>query len=418
MKNAIWGFGSSGRSVFSFMLKKGDKPYLIDKKFENEHLLTLFDKIIMSPGIPLSHPGFKNLIKNNKIIIPEIEFGFNLINGKIIAITGTNGKTTTSHLVYNILKENLKGERVFIGGNIGKPLTDLYYRKGIFVIEVSSFQLQFIKKFKPDIACILNISEDHLDSHNSFEEYKESKMKIFKNMGEKDYLILNYDDENLKNIKKNKFSILYVSLRKKVNGIYFSKGKFVINLPNTREIIEDRFENFIGLGNKYNLSFSILVSYLMGIDKNKIIDTLKKLKPLPHRLEIVKKENDILWINDSKSTNPHSVLYALKSFDNKNIILILGGKNKNIPFDIIKEEVKRKVKKIIVYGEAGEFLENNLSGLKDIKRVKTVKDAVHEAKRSSFREDIILFSPGLSSFDQYKNYADRGEDFKRWVREI
>ncbi|MEO0299366.1 MAG: UDP-N-acetylmuramoyl-L-alanine--D-glutamate ligase, partial [candidate division WOR-3 bacterium] len=116
--------------------------------------------------------------------------------------------------------------------------------------------------------------------------------------------------------------------------------------------------------------------------------------------------------------NPHSVLYALKSFNSKNIILILGGKNKNISFDTIKEEVKKKVKKIILYGEAGEFLENNLSGLKEIKRVKTVKDAVYEAKRSSVKGDIVLFSPGLSSFDQYKNYAERGEDFKRWVKEI
>lgn len=418
MKNAIWGFGSSGKSVFSFMLKNGFKLFIIDKKFQNEHLLPFFDRIILSPGIPLNHHQFRNLIKNNKIIVPELELGFNLIKGKIIAITGTNGKTTTTHLVYNILKENLKGNKVFIGGNVGKPLTDLYYREGIFVLEVSSFQLQFIKKFKPDIACILNISEDHLDSHNSFEEYKESKMKIFKNMGEKDYLILNYDDDNLKNLKKNKINILYVSLRKKVKGIYYLNGKFVINLPNKREIIEDEFENFIGIGNKFNLGFSILVSYLMGIDKNKIVEILKILKPLPHRLEIVKKEKDILWINDSKSTNPHSVLYALKSFDNENIILILGGKNKNIPFDIIKEEVKKKVKKIIVYGEAGKFLENNLGGLKDIKRVKTVKEAVYEAKRSSFKGDIVLFSPGLSSFDQYKNYAERGEDFKRWVKEI
>ncbi|MEO0295811.1 MAG: UDP-N-acetylmuramoyl-L-alanine--D-glutamate ligase [candidate division WOR-3 bacterium] len=418
MKNAIWGFGSSGKSVFSFMLKEGLKPFVIDKKFQNEHLLPLFDRIILSPGIALNHHQFRNLIKNSKTIIPELEFGFNLINGKIIAITGTNGKTTTTHLIYNILKENLKNKRVFLGGNIGKPLTDLYYREGIFVLEVSSFQLQFIKRFKPDIACILNISEDHLDSHNSFEEYKESKLKIFKNMGKGDYLILNYEDENLKNIKNNNINILYVSLREKVNGIYYSQGKFIINLFDKREIIEDEFENFIGPGNKYNLAFSILVSYLMGINKEKIVLILKKLKPLPHRLEIVKKEKDILWINDSKSTNPHSVLYALKSFNSKNKILILGGKNKNISFDSIKEEVKKKVKKIILYGEAGEFLENNLSGLKEIKRVKTVKDAVYEAKRSSDKGDIVLFSPGLASFDQYKNYAERGEDFKRWVKEI
>ncbi|MEN3046190.1 MAG: UDP-N-acetylmuramoyl-L-alanine--D-glutamate ligase [Candidatus Hydrothermales bacterium] len=418
MKVAIWGFGSSGKSVYSFMTKEGYKPFIIDKKLENEHLIPLFDKIVLSPGIPLNSVKLKNLIEDEKTIIPELEFGYKLIRGEIVAITGTNGKTTTSYLVYSILKEFFKDKKVYLCGNVGKPITDLYLREGIFVMEVSSFQLQFIKRFKPNIACILNISEDHLDSHSSFEEYKEAKLKIFKNMDGNGILIINQDDENLKDIKATSVKTLRVSLYEKVRGVYYSKDKFVISLDNIEEKIEDRFEKFIGEGNRYNIAFAILVSFLLGVDKENIINALSKLEPLPHRLEPVKKEDDILWINDSKSTNPHSVLYALKSFNSKNIILILGGKNKNISFRIIKEEVKNKVKKIILYGEAKDFLESDLGGIKEMFKVNTVREAVIKAKEVAERGDIILFSPGLSSFDQYKNYAQRGEDFKKWVREI
>ncbi|MEN3043887.1 MAG: UDP-N-acetylmuramoyl-L-alanine--D-glutamate ligase [Candidatus Hydrothermales bacterium] len=418
MKTAIWGFGSSGKSVYSFMIKEGFKPFIVDKKLKNEHLLPFFDRIIISPGIPINNIKLKNLTKSEKIIIPELEFGYNLIKGKIIAITGTNGKTTTSYLIYNILKEFYRDKKIYLCGNIGTPITNLYLREGIFVMEVSSFQLQFIKKFKPLIACILNISEDHLDSHNSFEEYRNAKLKIFKNMDQDGILVLNFDDENLKNIDVSKVKTLHVSLEKKVKGIYYSKGEYVINLDGIKEKINDQFEKFIGEGNRYNIAFSILVTFLLGVDKENIVSTLKKVEPLPHRLEPVRKIESTLWINDSKSTNPHSVLYALKSFKSRHVILILGGKNKNISFEIIKEEVKKKVKKIILYGEAKDFLEDNLKGLKEIIKVNTVREAVIKAKQIAEKGDIVLFSPGLSSFDQYKNYSERGEDFKKWVREI
>ncbi len=418
MKTCIWGFGSSGKSAYKLIQKLGYKTFVIDKKFENEYLLPLFERIIISPGIPLNHPILKKLEENEKIITSELDLGFNYIKGKIIGITGTNGKTTTSYIIYNILKNSEKEEKVYLAGNIGEPLTKLAFRKGIFVIEISSFQLHFSKNFKPYIACITNISEDHLDSHNSFEEYMNDKLKIAKNMDKKSFLVLNYDDENLRNREFKNTNVIYVSLFKEVEGIYYREGKYYIKLGDKKEEIKDDFGQFYGEGNKYNIAFSILISYLLGVKKEKIYETIKKLSPLPHRLEAVKKENGILWINDSKSTNPHSVLFALKSFRNEGIILILGGKNKNVSFEILNKEIKEKVKKIITYGEAGEILEKYFQGIKSVKRVHTVKDAVEECKKIAEKGDVVLFSPGLSSFDQYKNYAERGEDFRKWVKEI
>ncbi len=416
MKTCIWGAGSSGKSVFKLMEKLGERAFLIDKKFENEHLLPLFEKIIISPGIPLNHPILKKLEEKEKIIIPEIDFGVNYIKGKIIGITGTNGKTTTSYITYNILKNSENKENVYLGGNIGKPLTELAFREGIFVIELSSFQLHFSKNLKPYIACITNISEDHLDSHNSFEEYMEDKFKIAKNMDKNSFLILNYDDENLRKREFKNVNVLYVSLFKEVEGIYYKKGKYYIKLEDKREEINGDFRKFYGEGNKYNIAFSILISYLFNIKREKIYESIKKLSPLPHRLEVVKREKGITWINDSKSTNPHSTLFALRSIKNKNVILILGGKNKNVSFEILKEEIKEKVKKIITYGEAGGILERYFKKIKSTKRVYGIKEAVMECKKIAGKGDTILFSPGLSSFDQYKNYAERGEDFKKWVR--
>jgi len=416
MKTCIWGFGSSGKSAYKLMKRLGYKTFLIDKKFENEHLLPLFERIIISPGIPLNHPILKKLKEKEKIIIPELDLGLNYIGGKIIGITGTNGKTTTSYITYNILKNSEKEEKIYLAGNIGTPLTKFAFRKGIFVIETSSFQLHFTKKFKPYIACITNISEDHLDSHNSFEEYIKDKLKIAENMDRKSFLILNYDDKNLRKRKFKNTNVMYVSLSKEVEGIYYRGGKYYINFGNIKEEIEDDFKQFYGEGNKYNIAFSILISYLMGVEKNKIYETIRKLSPLPHRLEVVKKEKGVFWINDSKSTNPHSVLFALKSFKNKDIILILGGKSKNVSFEILNKEIKKKVKKIITYGEGGEILENYFKGIKEVKRVFTLKEAVEECKKIAKKGDVILFSPGLSSFDQYKNYAERGEDFRRWVK--
>jgi len=418
MKTCIWGFGSSGKSVYKLMQKLGYKTSVIDKKFENEYLLPLFERIIISPGIPLNHPILRKLEENEKIIIPEFDFGLNYIRGKIIGITGTNGKTTTSYITYNILKNSENKEKIYLAGNIGAPITEFAFREGIFVIEVSSFQLHFSKNFKPYIACITNISEDHLDSHNSFEEYMKDKLKIAENMDKKSFLILNYDDENLRNREFKNTNVIYVSLSEEVEGVYYREGKYYIKLGDKKEEINDDFGQFYGEGNRYNISFSILVSYLLGVKKEKIYETIKKLSPLPHRLETVKKENGILWINDSKSTNPHSVLFALKSFRNEKIILILGGKNKNVSFEILNQEIKEKVKKIITYGEAGEILERYFKVMKSVKRVNTVKDAVEECKKIAEKGDVVLFSPGLSSFDQYKNYAERGEDFRKWVKKI
>lgn len=417
MKTCVWGFGKSGRAVCRFFNFFGNKIDVIDKKCNNEHLLYYYDKIILSPGIPMKHPILRRLGNRNFYMLSEMDLALRFIDGKIIGITGTNGKTTVTNLVYNILKKSgLKP--LYMGGNIGVPFINFAFKKGYFVFEISSFSLRFSNRLKPYIAVITNISPDHLDSHISFEEYIDSKIKITKNQDNKDYLVLNYDDYVLKNTYiKTDANVLYVSLENEVEGCYYRDCRFIFNHKDKYFEIEDRNISLIGEGNRINIMISIVIGAIMGVEPEVIKKVLIEFKPLPHRMEIVK-GGDILWINDSKSTNPHSVLYALKSFDKKNIILIMGGKNKFLDFTFLKEEIKNKVKYLVLFGESSFYLDEIFSDFKNRILCSNVKDACYAAKRIAEKGDIVLFSPGCASFDLYNNYAERGEDFKKWVKEI
>lgn len=440
-KIGIIGFGITGFDTALFLSDKGAKVYVSDKgeidrknelekrgiKFEigknSFEFLKDMDFLVLSPGVD-ERTDIIRLLKYKKIpIISEIEIAYQFCESKkIIAITGTNGKTTTVSLLGNIFKTASISHVVC--GNIGN--TFIGEIKNInsntwVILEVSSFQLEKIKNFKPYISCLLNIDYDHLDRYLNIEEYIEAKKKIFVNQTKDDYAILNFDDYYTKKfLKEIKSKKLFFSFSPIFKGIYFQGKSIYLNLKNREKIFDIENRKLYGKGNIANIMASTLISIICGIEPEIIKKGIENFEPLAHRMEKVVEIDGITFINDSKSTNPHSVKNALESINGeKNVILILGGKDKGFPFSKIKKYIKVKTKFIILFGEAKEKIKKELQGIKiPMEFVENLKDAVILSKKIGKKGDFVLFSPGCSSFDMFKNYKERGDVFKKEVRNL
>lgn len=402
-------FLSEIKKIPSCYKRKLPKDIFLEEEINSEKIL-MNDLIIASPGVSEKERIIKRIREKGVPLVDEIEIGYRFIDGKIIAITGTNGKSTVTKWIYDCLKD----EEVYIGGNIGTPLTQLAFKKGIFVTEVSSFQLKRIKFFKPYIGVILNIDKDHIDWHIDLNDYINSKFNIFKNQSEEDFLII---DEEIELKEKVKPKVLRVSLKKEVEGIFLKNDKVIVNVPGYFEEIKINFP----LNQKFNIKnglFVLLTLKILGKNLKDIKEKFEEFKGLPHRLEYIGEKNGIKVFNDSKSTNPHSVKNALESFE-KNVILIMGGLNKGLSFKEIKEVIKEKSKGVILFGNSKFEILKDIED-KDIKIevVEKVEDALRIAFKIAKKDDIILFSPGCTSFDMYKNYEERGEDFKNAFKRI
>lgn len=414
----IYGKGKTGTDIKKYLDKNNIENIIVDEKDEILHLKP--DLIIVSPGVPFYKEIYKFAKKNKIPIISDIEYTYKLFKGDIIAITGTDGKTTTTSLIFEILKTSKK---TFVGGNYGIPfinaLEDSY---NVAVLELSSFQLYSTKTFKPKIAVILNISKDHLDWHKKMKHYILSKFKIFKNQTENDYLILNYDDKCLKSINR-KSKIYYFSLNELpegVNGIYLKNKEndyYILTLKDKDEIDIKLKTKLIGLHNLQNIMASILAGYLYKIDLYKIVKVIEDFNPLPHRIEFVASINGINFYNDSKATTVQAVEKAIDSFDS-NVILILGGINKGGDFSVLKEKLESKVKKTVIIGRDKEEIKNMIKNYTKVETAESLKDAVIYAYNTAEKGDTILLSPGCASFDMFKSYADRGQQFIEIVKNL
>ncbi len=394
------------------LLKKGVN---IETGSQRQELFEWADTIVLSPGVSFNNPQIKKAIDNGKKVISEIELAYNFIKKPIIGITGTNGKTTTTTLISEILKNS--GKKVFTGGNIGTPLISIAEKDEEFdlvLLELSSFQLQGIIDFKPYIGLILNISDNHLDHHKDFEEYLESKLRLFKNQKPSDFAVLNMDDdtinENLPKIKAKK--ITFGSKINKADIFYDSKnivcGDFSFKLENIK---------LIGSHNIENISAAIAVSNLLGVESEVIQKTIDKFTPLPHRIEYVLTLFGVKVYNDSKSTSPDATLRAIESLSAP-IILIAGGKDKGTNYENLIEILKSKVKHLILIGEAKTRMKKQLQNSTSICTAETLDEAVKKALSCSKPNDTLLFSPACSSFDMFRSYEERGEEFKKVVANI
>ncbi|WP_028950549.1 UDP-N-acetylmuramoyl-L-alanine--D-glutamate ligase [Sulfurihydrogenibium subterraneum] len=416
----IYGKGKTGLAVKKFLDEKKIENVIID---DQDSLTNLNPQlIIVSPGIPFYHRIYKFARKNKIPIISDVEYACSFFKGDIIGITGTDGKTTTTSLVYEIFK-NLSGKSVFVGGNYGVPFIEADNKTEIAVLELSSFQLYSTKRFKPKIAVILNISKDHLDWHKKMKHYILSKFKIFKNQQEEDYLVLNYDDNCLRQVKA-KSQIYYFSLNQLPED---KKGIYLKGIEGSREYrlvlqekekIEFKVKTLlVGLHNLQNVMASLLVSYLYGLDLDSVLKVIQEFKPLPHRIEFVSSINGISFYNDSKATTVQAVEKAIDSFD-KNVILILGGINKGGDFSALSDKLKQKVKKAIIIGRDKEQIKSMIENYTQVELADSLEDAVIKSYNNAEKGDTVILSPGCASFDMFKSYADRGNQYISIVKSL
>jgi UDP-N-acetylmuramoylalanine--D-glutamate ligase len=378
------------------------------------------DLIVVSPGVPMNIAPL-TLARNSGVpVISEIELAYRYIDAPIAAITGTNGKTTTTTLTGEIFRKC--GFSTFVGGNIGNPLIDLVIsgeRAERVVAEISSFQLEGIVDFRPRVAVLLNITEDHLDRYASYQEYIDAKLMVFANQTSEDFAVLNIDDP-LVAACAGKIAARVVPMSRFTEleqGIYYRDGKITFAWEGRTEHFPTASFKLRGVHNIDNCMAALATALLLGCPAASALAAVEGFSGLHHRMELVATVNGVEYYNDSKGTNVGSVVKSLESFPG-NITLIAGGKDKGGEYAPLAELVRERVRHLILLGEAREKIRGALGQLTHTILVNSLEEAVQEANRLAVPGDVVLFSPACSSFDMFKNYEVRGECFISAVREL
>ncbi len=388
-----------------------------------EHRIETFlrsDLIVVSPGVPLNIEPIVAARENGIDVISEIELACRFIRDPIIGVTGTNGKTTTSILLGDVLK--VSGKEVFVGGNVGNPLIDCVGvgKYDYVVAEISSFQLEGIQEFRPHIALMLNISEDHLDRYPHYEEYVRAKFRLFLNQRASDYAVLNADDGTINAMSSEiKARKSYFSLTSPLKaGAFFDQDSLIYRDSKGRiERFKLAMVPLKGIHNLENMLSVVAAAKICSCPKEAIQKALESFKGLPHRLEFVRELDGVSFYNDSKGTNVGSVVKSLRSFQEP-IILIAGGKDKGGTYDPLKRILKEKVKRLILIGEARSRMAKAFGTSVPTTEADTLEEAVHRAFDESKHGDVVLLSPACSSFDMFIDYEERGNLFKETVTQL
>ena len=433
-KVGILGLGEENTALVMFLVKQGAKVVICDQKSREElseyyrqvenlpvqfrlgpHYLDAledFKTVFRTPGLLYLEPKIQKAKENGVEISSQTKLFFNRCGSPIIGVTGTKGKGTTATLIEEILKES--GRRSYLGGNIGNPpikFLDKLTKDDIVVLELSSFQLQDLEK-SPHIAVVLDIKVDHLDVHQSEDEYIEAKRNIVKHQTKDDFAVINADYLTSADFASLSLGQTYWFSRKKSVdlGAFVSQNKIILRTENQEEeIIDIGGIQLRGEHNLENISAAITASYLAGADIESIKVAVRDFKGLEHRLEFVRVKDGVKFYNDSFSTTPQTTIAALKSFDEP-IILLLGGSEKNADYqDLIKTIVQKKVKLIIPIGSTAKRI------VPEIGETKSMQEALKIAKEKASSGDIVLLSPASASFDAFKNYKERGRIFKEEV---
>ncbi len=435
-KVLILGLSKSGIAAAKYAVKQGYDVYITESKpldkvkeecrarvdelknegikiecgYHSEEFISGAAFAITSPGIPPKSEIFRRLEEKNTKIISEIEYAY--LNTKIpfIAITGTNGKTTTTALVSHILSKAFDAP---VCGNIGVPPTSLIEGKHDFLVcEISSYQAQMTEKFRAKIACWTNFTPDHIDWHGGLENYFKAKAKIFLPPQEPEYAILNAQDSRLKEFAKECKNVIFFDEETSnegcsiVNNVICYKGEEIIALKECP---------LVGHHNYQNIMCGIIIAKLLGMKKEDIRAQIMSFKAPEHRLEKVREMDGITFYNDSKATNPEASIVAIDSFNNVDVALILGGRDKNTDLTEMCHSINKHIKTVLLIGEATERFEENLvkNGFSNIIKERTMEDAIDKA--ISLKPDVVLLSPACASFDMFNSYEHRGEVFKEYV---
>ena len=436
----VIGLGESGFSAAKLARYKGAHVFVSEQSNNNKNIeyLNVFNRLgieyeigehsskvyhsdmwIVSPGIPKNSKLIKVAINAKIEIFGEIEFASWYTESFIIAITGSNGKTTTSNIINSIL---IKSNYVsYLAGNIGIPFSKVVLeeiennRKDIiYVLEISSFQMEFINLFRPNVGIYLNISPDHLDRHLTMSEYINLKTSMVSNQLKDDFIVYNYDDEILKKYFQKNIRKTIPFSTKKDSFIYSLKNNKILNqkkdlLINCGDI------GILGQHNFSNIMASLSAIDFLNIDNQILINALKELKPIEHRLELIKTKENINFINDSKATNIEAVMAAIKAFKNP-IILLLGGRSKGSNFQHLLPSLSKNIKFVIVFGESANDIATQIRDAVRLEISSSLEDAVVLAHKLASFGDIVLLSPGCASFDEFSDYKERGIKFKSIIK--
>lgn len=440
----VVGLGRSGLSAARWLSREGAQVTITDIKVEKaldneilnsalalgtkletgihrEETFLSSDMIILSPGVPHDIAPLKLATEAGIPVLGEMELAARLIHIPIVAVTGTNGKSTTTALLGCILKR--AGLRTFVGGNIGIPLMDYVFgdwEADFAVVEVSSFQLDTMDRFCPTVALLLNISPDHLDRYPDYEAYVQSKLKIFKNQGSGQYAILNDDDERLSQFfPSGEVSVLRYGLTKKENRQAYLQGEKLVAVLNSRKRYQFDIKRFglPGRHNIENLMSVVLAALALGIEPAFVQETIENFQSLPNRLERVGSIKGVDYYNDSKATNVDAASRSIVSFD-RPLILIAGGRHKGGDYAPLVKAAEGRVRKAILMGEAKFLLARSFEGIIPFTFADDMEDAVYQAFSSAESNDVVLLAPACSSFDMFSDYAHRGQIFREMVERL
>jgi len=404
LKALVLGRGVSGRGAEELLRELG---FGVEFYEDGMELPNSFDFAVKSPGFSPEHRAVKEVLRRGKPLYGEVELAYRFMAGRIVGVTGTNGKSTTTALIYYGLKA--AGEEAFIGGNYGVPASSFALKTGessTSVLELSSFQIEDLKSFRGDVGAILNITPDHLNRYPSFKSYVDAKLKMLNHF---DFKLLNRDDEILREVRGE--GILYFGRER--GGDFFFDGESLRDLSGAKiEVGELPLKGVHNIEN-YLCAFGVL--RVLGLKEEEIYAGFKEFKGLPHRTEEVGRVGSVIFINDSKSTNIDSLKKALLSFER--VVLIAGGSDKGLDFTPLRPIVKERVEALVAIGETAGKLEEAFSGVTAVRRAQSLEEAVEEAFRAAREVGApVLLSPGCASFDMFSNYKERGEAFKRAVK--
>jgi UDP-N-acetylmuramoylalanine--D-glutamate ligase len=489
-KVTVVGLGRSGLGAANLLSELGADVTVTDRKQEEqltefreklnpsirlalgshpEDVFVSSDMLIISPGVPINMLPVSKALEKGIPVIGELELAYQILSNRFLnlrseetaiggripflAVTGTNGKSTTTSLLNVMLRQ--ANFRTIIGGNIGNALTgEIHKRIGgsetrrlgdvtasparrfaasevdYIVAEVSSFQLETIKDFKPRGAVILNITPDHLDRYHSLEEYADAKVRISENQLEQDFLLVNFDDPVTMKVKNEKLEmkskkprIFYFSRKKEVEGIYSKDGKIYCNFPDLPNISRHSLLMYAedikikGVHNLENAMAASAMALLAGSSLETVRESLRTFPGLEHRLEFVREVEEVKYVNDSKGTNVGAVVKSIEGFTNP-VILIAGGRDKAGDFTLLRNLVKERVKALVLIGESREKIKKALGNFTETVMAKDLKEAVQISRSIAVKGDVVLLSPACASFDMFINFEDRGRQFKKIVMEL
>ena len=443
-KILVVGFARSGLSATNFLLERGGRVTITDTKTEEElkdylpqlimppnlslggHRIKDFleaDFIVLSPGVPSNLPELLKASEANVPIYSEVELAYRFLKGKIIGVTGSNGKTTTTTLIGELFKRARRD--CVVAGNIGSPLiqwieTSSASTETTFVVELSSFQLENIEKFKCDIALILNVSPDHQDRYDHFEDYLQAKEQIFLNQTDEDYAVINADNPfTVKMASRRPAGVLLFSRKQDLEeGVFVRDGSIQVIFGGQEDCLMPVDEiRLRGNHNLENLLAATAAGTLSGLDREIMIETFRSFEGVEHRLEWVRELSGVTFYNDSKATNMDSAAQALQAFTEP-MIVIMGGKDKGAEFEVLRPWVSDRVRMLILLGAAADEISDSLGDHVATVRARDMEQAVELAFERAHSGDVVLLSPGCASFDMFDDFEHRGRVFKESVNAL